>query len=552
MNTIHLVLSSAAALTLIACGGGGGSGGSIDTQAPIADTFTPEDDAINVPTTTEVSARFDESILEASINPASFTLTNAQGDMIIAEVNYDNSNYKVTMLPEQNLALLATYEAKLHNVITDLIGNRLPETSWTFTTRDGVWGTEELIESEDVGSADNPQIAVEKNGDAIAVWVQSDGTRYNIYSNRFTKASNSWGSVELIGRDDIRHASNPQIAIDQNGDAVAVWVQSDGVTNIYSNRFTKSSNSWGTVTIIETGTLEALQPQIAVEKNGDAIAVWVQSDGTRYNIYSNRFTKSSNSWGTEEMIEIEGESAFQPQIAIDQNGDAIAVWEQSDGTIYNIYSNRFTKASNSWGSENVIETGIGAAFQPQIAIDKSGDAIAVWEQSDGIRSRIYSNSYNKESHSWDTEVVIGSTVSLLLEPAHVAVNQNGDAVVVWTSEDSLGVNNIYSNRYSKISNSWGTEEAIETGTSDASQPQIAMDDNGNALSVWRQYDGTAMSIYSNRFSSTSNSWSTEEFIETGTVHAQNPQIAIDSRGNAIAVWSQINISVYSIYSNIFK
>tara|TARA_B100000795_G_C22491457_1_gene320411 strand:- start:149 stop:424 length:276 start_codon:yes stop_codon:yes gene_type:complete len=35
------------------------------------------------------------------------------------------------------------------------------------------------------GSAVNPQIAIDSSGNAIAVWKQNDGTRENIYANRF-------------------------------------------------------------------------------------------------------------------------------------------------------------------------------------------------------------------------------------------------------------------------------------------------------------------------------------------------------------------------------
>ena len=46
------------------------------------------------------------------------------------------------------------------------------------------WGTAELIETEDLGDAEFPQIAVDPDGNAIAVWYQDDGTRINVWANR--------------------------------------------------------------------------------------------------------------------------------------------------------------------------------------------------------------------------------------------------------------------------------------------------------------------------------------------------------------------------------
>jgi hypothetical protein len=81
-------------------------------------------------------------------------------------------------------------------------------------------------------------------------------------------------------------------------------------------------------------------PQIAVDSVGNAIAVWNQSDGTRNNIWANRF--NGTSWGTAELLETDNaDGAFSPQIAFDSSGNAIAVWNQSDGNRVNIYANRF-------------------------------------------------------------------------------------------------------------------------------------------------------------------------------------------------------------------
>jgi hypothetical protein len=47
------------------------------------------------------------------------------------------------------------------------------------------WGTAALIETDNAGGAVAPQIAVDPTGNAIAVWYQFDGTRFNIWANRF-------------------------------------------------------------------------------------------------------------------------------------------------------------------------------------------------------------------------------------------------------------------------------------------------------------------------------------------------------------------------------
>ncbi|MCP5035671.1 MAG: hypothetical protein GY939_28055, partial [Actinomycetia bacterium] len=219
---------------------------------------------------------------------------------------------------------------------------------------------------------------------------QSDGTRHNIWSNRFN--GTSWGTAELIETDNAGGAFNPQIAFDSSGNVIAVWWQSDGTRpNIWANRF--DGTSWGIAELIETDNAGgAYYPQIAFDSSGNAIAVWQQDDGTsNKDIWSNRF--DGTSWGTAELFEDDSGDAGSPQIAFDSSDNAIAVWSQSDGvgTSRNIWANRFD--GTSWGTAELIETDAGDAYRAQIAFDSSGNAIAVWLQTDDTHNSIWFNRF---------------------------------------------------------------------------------------------------------------------------------------------------------------
>jgi hypothetical protein len=101
--------------------------------------------------------------------------------------------------------------------------------------KDVGWLLPQLIETDDRGNVQFPQIVVDANGNALAVWSQSDGTRYSIWSNRYV-AGTGWGTAELIETDDSGNAYSPQLGIDESGNAVAVWYQHDGTRyNIWAN-----------------------------------------------------------------------------------------------------------------------------------------------------------------------------------------------------------------------------------------------------------------------------------------------------------------------------
>jgi hypothetical protein len=254
------------------------------------------------------------------------------------------------------------------------------------------WGTAAPIET-DAGGVFSPQVAFDHNGNAIAVWCQHDGTRYNVWASRYV-AGTGWGTAALIETDNAGNASSPQIAFDLNGNALAVWSQYDETrANIWANRYV-AGTGWGTAGLIEADNAgNALGPQLASDQNGNAIAVWYQDDGTRENVWANRYVAGTG-WGTARLIETDNAgTACYPRIALDRNGNAIAVWHQSTGSQYNIWANRFV-AGQGWGTAALFETdNAGNAYYPQIALDQNGSALAVWYQSEWLLTNIWANRF---------------------------------------------------------------------------------------------------------------------------------------------------------------
>jgi hypothetical protein len=318
-------------------GGAAGNGGAGTLQ--LVQTV-PADMATEVSTDIVVAAELDAALNEATVTTSSFTLTRDGGADVEGSVAVNGPTASLT--PARPLGLLSSYTATLTTAIESVSGETLDMTeTWTFRTRDGQWGEPALIEISNAGDAASLQVAKDPNGNAVAVWRQSDGTRNNIWANRFTPSA-GWGAAELIETDDAGNAREPQVALDPNGNAVAVWRQSDGThDNIWANRFTPSAG-WGAAELIETDdTGDAERPRVALDPDGNAIAVRSQGDGTRDNIWANRFTSSAG-WSAAELIEIDDAGdAREPQVALDPNGYAVAVWRQSDGTHDNIWANRF-------------------------------------------------------------------------------------------------------------------------------------------------------------------------------------------------------------------
>ena len=100
-----------------------------------------------------------------------------------------NSAY--TSLDSVTLAGLETADFELvdrfgHWIKTD--GPEFNERLWALTFRDiyhGKPGPARQIESKDLGSVSAPRVAVDGQGRGAAVWLQVDGTHYDMWSNRY-------------------------------------------------------------------------------------------------------------------------------------------------------------------------------------------------------------------------------------------------------------------------------------------------------------------------------------------------------------------------------
>lgn len=408
--------------------------------------------------------------------------------------------------------------------------NPLDPSSAGFTFPDRSWEAPFLLETDDSGDANYPQVAFDSSGNAMAVWQQSD----NIMARHYTPAG-QWDTTQPI-ETAVGAANKPQVAFDSAGNAIAVWYQSDGsYNNIYANRYIADSG-WGTAVKIETVDGDVNDPQIAVDSSGNAIAVWEQSTGPCFSLRGNLYTAGIG-WGTAVLLETDDSGDVdQPQVSFDPDGNAIAVWHQSNGSIFSIWANRYT-AGGGWEGAELLETDdSGDAYDAQVAFDLSGNAIAVWEQGYGGYYSIWANLYTAGT-GWGTPVPVETETGDTWNP-RIAFDSFGNAVAVWSQSNGTSFS-IRANRYT-AGTGWGTAEPIGTASGDAWLPKVATDVYGNAVTVWRQDNGGRFDIYSNYYTA-GTGWQTAELVETDdSGDAGVPQLAADVLGNAMAVWKQFD------------
>lgn len=516
-------------------------GSAANGSAPNVSETSPANGVNQVSRTTTVTASFDKDILGTSVGTESFVLESASGP-IAGSVEFDGFSNTASFTPNGPLPMLSPVSATATTDITDLSGNPLPQDyTWTFTTMDGQWGTATALESSG-GDVSVPQAAFDSSGNALVVWAQHDGTYTSIFANRYTAMSDSWSGAVLL---ETSHgdASAPEVAIDTEGNALVVWQQHDGTySSIYANRFIPDNGNWTGATLLETNSGDAANPQVAYDANGSALVVWSQHDGVYISIYANRLP-AGGSWTGAVEIETSAGDAANPQLSIDGQGNALAVWQQHDGAFVSIYGNRYT-ASGGWEGPSLLEASTGNAALPGVAFDAYGNALAVWQQHDGTNVSIYANRYTAAANTWDDPILL-ETSDLIASSPRVAVATHG--LAVWTQHDGT-YNNVYVSRYHYHQGAWGSAALLETNNGNAESPAVNFDANGNALTVWQQQSDASYNIFANRYPADGN-WTGAGLLENESGNADSPQVAFAPNGNALVVWRQHDGANFSLFAN---
>ncbi len=528
-------------VALSACSGGGSSSSSSGTTQDAA-TVSPTKNSTGVSRGTTVTATFSQNMLGTSINTTTFQVVD--GSAISGAVSFDGATNVATFTPAKDLTLLRKYTASLASGITNLSGTPITPMTWDFTVGDGTWAAGAKIETDDATAASYPLIAFDPNGNAIAAWIQGN----DVYANYYNATSGTWGTAQAIESLSLGAANPIQVALDNNGDGIVVWSHNiSGAPNkqtMYANRYTKGIG-WGTETPLENNTGNAFYPQIAIDGFGNAMVVWLQPSNAVDSIWANYYDIDTGTWGTATVIETADGVAYAPKIAIDDGGDAIAVWVQNNSTYDAVYAAYYTASGPTWGSAAEIGSDATASTEPDIAVDGDGNAIAVWSQvpTGGSAAKIWYNKYS--GMNWGTAAQVESESFNSYSPL-VDFDGNGNAMSVWKNNGNI-VSSVY-----KPATGWSAVQSAESQSGSGSFQQFEFDAGGNAIVAWGQNSNSVASIWTNRYQD-GVGWGTEQLLETDDTNAANSSaIAIDTSGSAFAVWIQSDGTQSSVWAARFE
>ncbi|MEO5881772.1 MAG: Ig-like domain-containing protein [Caldimonas sp.] len=562
-------------LFIAGCGGGSGPGPApgpaADSIAPTAQATTPTGSAGGVTTQTTVSVTFSEAMDATTLSAASFTLT-AAGVPVPAAVSASGST--ATLTPNAALAPGVVYTATVSTAAKDLAGNPLAAAfAWSFTTAASVvaqgWSLPVLLEGAD-GAARTPAVAATADttatgaAQATAVWVQ-DGS---VYMNRYQ--GGAWQLATLV-ENEATEATGPSVAMGKLGRTAIAWGY--GFNGVYS--------VWGNVVDpIPPGgagqdTTFARENARRISAGGNASSAHIAFGGGGYDAFavwteyiSDRQPAAYHpvqqpywfvpcdlilpcAWKSEDfgwrppstLLEVGGSDGSDPKVAAFDSG-AISAWRKYQA---GVWSSVFTKAGG-WTAPVQVTPGSTQQADKVVvagAVDGSA-AVVLWLDNASSRTTVMASRWS--GSQWSAPVVVDVVAGGSSDDPQVVLDALGNAVIAWQQGGRIKARRCPAGPLTGC----GAPTPLENSSGDAGFPRLAGAPNGDAVVVWRDTAavGGAHRIYANRYLAGTGAWDAgPALLGDGSSFNEGPDVAMDPRGKATAVWSRDEAGKTNVYAS---
>ncbi len=169
----------------------------VDTTGPVVSSTSPASGATGVAVTTLITVNFSERMAASTINTDSFFVygSSVRG-FVDGTVTVSSDNRSATFAPAAALAYEQLHTAILTSEITDLAGNSLTDTSWSFATEVLPIAT---LTGQPVGLVNYRTANIEVGGDGVTSY------RYKVDAGNYGNWTPISANITLTGLSDGEH-----------------------------------------------------------------------------------------------------------------------------------------------------------------------------------------------------------------------------------------------------------------------------------------------------------------------------------------------------------
>jgi hypothetical protein len=234
-----------------------------------------------------------------------------------------------------------------------------------------------------------------------------------------------------------------------------------------------------------------------------------------------------------------------PAVARDADGDFVVVWESADdGDGYGIFGQRYNAGGQAVGGEFQVNAATSNDQRtPDVAMEADGDFVVVWQSDghDGDGLGVYGQRYSSAGVKQGGEFQVNVTTTGDQSQPSVAVDAEGNFVVAWQSDPSGADEEVVARVYHTTGAAQTAEIAVNTTTAGGqTAPAVATDASGNFLVAWQSADADGSGVFARCFDAAGTAACAEFPVNATTANAQDsPAIAAEAGGAFMVAWESL-------------
>ncbi len=261
------------------------------------------------------------------------------------------------------------------------------------------------------------------------------------------------------------------------------------------------------ILVNETTSNNQRRPDVAMANDGTFTVVWRSSaaeDGSGQTAMARRFAADGTALSGEFVLNTYTTgNQFRPVVGYADDGSFVATWTSAgqDGSSNGVFGQRYNASAVPIGTEFQINTTTGdTQMYSQIAVGTDGRFIVIWQALglDGSSWGVGAQRYDSSGLPQGTEFIANSNKTGLQAGADVAINDAGESVIIWDSENQDGSSfGQFAQMYDSAGAAVGTEFQVNTGTLSSQRNPSAIATSATTFTlIWHSFssDGSGAGI----------------------------------------------------------
>jgi PKD domain-containing protein len=379
-----------------------------------------------------------------------------------------------------------------------------------------------------------PELALNPAGAAVVVWDHEQGAECptqpaSLQCIHIVEAAPrsgrgvAWQSPIEVARPGIGAA--PTVAVDPAGDAAIVWIHDIGQPRVLQATIRPAgAATWPNANDLSSQPLEIRNHAIALDNGGNAVAVWAQRDATTFYVVGDLRPAAGGVWRAPVALSsLIADASAGPALSVAPNGDALVAWIDSGA----LRLARGNAATGVWDpAVSPAFGGLNADTDVDVALNASGAAVAAWSWRRAPGGpNVVQASFRPAGGGWGPVADLATAAGR--SRVRAGLSANGAAAVIWLNGSTLN-----GAGRSRTTGVWTNPRTVATNVA-ASGARLAMNPVGNAVAVWAN---AATGAIRAALRPAGSAWQLP--VRVSSPGSSEPRVALDAASAAVAVWNR--------------